>query len=199
MARPNKSDDPRRTILEAARALIVEGGHEKVSLRAVAAAAGFSPASLYEYFDSREDLLATLAGEASNRLGAALLKAADKGKTPAAALVEVGLAYVGFACEHREDFLLLFGRLESGRQSFAESVSSASPYAVVMNGVREALGAAGRRATQATVEQVSYVLWAAAHGMAMLQVTHLHGFDADFGSADRAGLQALVRGLDLAT
>lgn len=197
MARPTKNDDPRRSILEAARSLVVEQGHEKVSLRAVAAAAGFSPASLYEYFESREDLLKTLAAEASTRLGVILTQAADTGKTPALALVEVGLAYVGFAREHREDFLLLFGRLESTRQNFGQAVPSASPYLVVMNGVREALGAARRRATQATVEQVSYVLWAASHGMAMLQVTHLHGFDADFAKVDRSGLQALVRGLEL--
>lgn len=197
MARPTKSDDPRRSILEAARELIVAEGHEKVSLRAVAAASGFSPASLYEYFDSRDDLLRTLAAEASNRLGVALLHAADRGKPPAAALIEVGLAYVDFAREHPEDFLLLFGRLESARQNFEQSVPSASPYSVVMNCVRAALGAAGRRATQATVDQISYVLWAASHGMAMLQVTHLHGFDADFRAADRTGLQSLVRGLHL--
>jgi AcrR family transcriptional regulator len=198
MARPTKTDDPRRSILHAARALVVAQGHEKLSLRAVAAEAGFSPASLYEYFDGRDDLLAAVAQDASARFGAALALAADRGKTPAVALVEVGLAYVDFAREHKEDFLLLFGRLDSGRQRFSDAVPTNSPYAVVMNGVREALGARGRRATQATVEQLSYLLWATAHGMAMLQVTHLRDFEADFEAADRAGLTALVRGLDLA-
>jgi AcrR family transcriptional regulator len=197
MARPTKSDDPRKSILAAARAMVIDQGHEKLSLRAVAAAAGFSPASLYEYFDGREELLATVAAEASARLGAALARAGERARTPAAALVEVGLAYVAFAREHREDFLLLFGRLESARQSLEQPVGSASPYAAVMNGVREALGACGRRATQPLVDQLSYVLWATVHGMAMLQITHLATFEADFPTADRAGLQALVRGLGL--
>ena len=39
---PAKTDDPRRTILEAARALVLEGGHEAASLRQVAARAGYS-------------------------------------------------------------------------------------------------------------------------------------------------------------
>ena len=198
MARPTKTDDPRRSILSAAKAMVLESGHEKLSLRAVAAAAGFSPASVYEYFDGRDDLLGALAGDASARLAAALSRASDQAPTPSAALVEVGLAYVTFAREHQADFLLLFGRLESSRQSTEEPVGAASPYATVMNGVREALGARGRRATQQLVEDISYVLWATVHGMAMLQITHLRGFDADFPHADRTGLEALVRGLDLA-
>lgn len=196
MARPTKTNDPRKSILAAARRMVVEEGHEKLSLRAVAAAAGFSPASLYEYFEGREELLTTLAAEASTRLWSALERASERAQTPSAALVEIGLAYVAFAREHREDFLLLFGRLQSSRQSLAQPVS-ASPYVAVMNAVREALGASGRRATQPLVDHLSYVLWAAAHGMAMLQITHLANVAADFATADRHGLLALVQGLEL--
>jgi AcrR family transcriptional regulator len=196
MGRPSKTDDPRRSILEAARAEVLESGHRKLSLRAVAARAGFSPASLYEYFDGKDELIAALAGEAAGRMGASLRAAAAKARAPGAALVEVGLGYIAFARANREDFLLL-SNLESTRQSLTEPISAASPYRVVYEGVRKALEAGGRRASPRAVDLRAYVLWAAAHGMAMLQATHLAGFATDFPAADREGLEALVRGLDL--
>lgn len=194
MARPTKTDDPRRSILTAARALVLETGHHRVSLRAVAERAGFSPASLYGYFDSREELLGTVAAEASLRLGHALGHAVSHARTPSTALLNLGLAYVAFAHANREDFLLLFSGLESTRQSASQPVPADSPYRVVVDAVRRA---AGPRASKARVEQVAYVLWAAVHGMAMLQATHLRGFEADFKAADRAGLRALIAGLEL--
>jgi AcrR family transcriptional regulator len=197
MARPSKTDDPRRSILRAAREMVLEGGHRKLSLRAVAARAGFAPPSLYEYFDGKDDLLSTLAGEVSGRLGDAMTRAAHKGRRPAVALVDLGLAYVSFARENREDFLLLFSGLESKRRGAGQPVPAGSPYQGVVDAVRRALAARGARPSQPTVEKLAYALWATVHGMAMLQATHLRGYAADFPAADRHGLKALVSGLGL--
>lgn len=198
MARPGKTDDPRRSILEAARALVLASGHEAVSLRSVAARAGYSPASLYEYFGGREELLAEVAGGASRTLTAALASASARVRTGPEALVEVGLAYVRFAREHPEDFALLFSSMASRRRSLAEGVPAGSSYAVVQSAVRSAFVASGRRCTRQALEGASYALWACAHGMATLQAGHLRGFDASFDAVDRRTLRALVAGLGLA-
>ena len=49
----------RANILSVAREQILAHGVENLSLRGVAEQAGYSPASLYEYFDGKDDLIAT--------------------------------------------------------------------------------------------------------------------------------------------
>ena len=49
-----------RTLLEAARVLVAEQGPEALTLSALAAQVGLSRPSLYEYFRSRDDLVAAM-------------------------------------------------------------------------------------------------------------------------------------------
>jgi AcrR family transcriptional regulator len=51
-------------ILDAARAQIAEGGYGSLNMRDLAASAGVSPATLYSYFATKEQLFATLYAEA---------------------------------------------------------------------------------------------------------------------------------------
>ena len=53
-------DDHRRRILEAATALFAESGYEATGMRDLAAAVGISPAAIYHYFESKEDLMEAL-------------------------------------------------------------------------------------------------------------------------------------------
>src|SRR5436305_13129960 len=103
--------DTKRQILKAARHLVLKEGHEALSLRQVAKRAGFSPASLYEYFESKEALLRALAEGASDALRAALEDALRGSKEGRARIVRLGLGYVRFAKERPEDFRLLFSRV----------------------------------------------------------------------------------------
>jgi len=56
MARPVDRDAKRLKILEAATACFAETGYEGASMDTVAAAAGVSKGSLYDYFKNKEDL-----------------------------------------------------------------------------------------------------------------------------------------------
>jgi len=57
--------EQRRTdILDAARARIAENGYLSLNMRDLAAAAGVSPATLYSYFATKEELFVTLYAEA---------------------------------------------------------------------------------------------------------------------------------------
>jgi AcrR family transcriptional regulator len=188
-------DETRARILKAARSLVLADGHHKLSLREVARSVELSPASLYEYFEGRDAILATLAQEAAGSLRATLERSIKDAKSDRIALVALGLGYVAWAKAHREDFLLFFDRLPSKRQSLAEGPASSSPYRVVLESVQRAQrsGAVSVKDREG-VEQLAYAIWASAHGMAMLQLTHLAGFKADFASADRALLTALIDG-----
>lgn len=64
-----------RTLLDAARALVAEEGLEALSLAALARRVGLSRPSLYEYFRSKDDLVAAIVEEELPRW-AALVEAA---------------------------------------------------------------------------------------------------------------------------
>jgi AcrR family transcriptional regulator len=54
----------RRDILDAARAQMANGGYLALNMRDIAAGAGVSPGTLYQYFSTKEEIFATLYAEA---------------------------------------------------------------------------------------------------------------------------------------
>ena len=180
-------------ILTAARALLRRHGHERLSLRDVARRAGLSPAGMYEFFDAREHLVATLGGEASARLSRRLRAATRDTPDPVERLVRLGLAYIRFAQERPADFRLLFGR-RSTRRSLVEAVPEHSEYAEITAALADVLqvGRPGG-ADPGILEVLAYGFWSSIHGMAVLQITHLAGFGADFATAHRLLLENTAR------
>ena len=79
----------RAAILEAARRVAAREGARDLSLRGVAAEAGFAPAALYSYFAGKDELLLALAAEDLSFIARAMRGAAagceGKGKLAAAA------------------------------------------------------------------------------------------------------------------
>jgi AcrR family transcriptional regulator len=72
----------RAAILEAARRVAAREGAGALSLRAVAAEAGYAPASVYEYFRNRGDLVLALAAEDLGQMTRALKERAAGAETP---------------------------------------------------------------------------------------------------------------------
>jgi AcrR family transcriptional regulator len=64
-------DVTRRAILDAALELFVADGYPQVSIRNIAAKVGYSPAAIYSYFASKDDIFYALAEEGFRLLGAA--------------------------------------------------------------------------------------------------------------------------------
>jgi AcrR family transcriptional regulator len=67
-----RRSDSRSAIVEAARQVATREGPGAISLRAVAAEAGYAPASVYEYFRNRGELVLALASEDLGVLARAL-------------------------------------------------------------------------------------------------------------------------------
>ncbi len=192
--RDRKRHRSRSHILAAARELILEKGAEALSLREVAARAGYSPASLYEYFDGKDDLVATLVAESHARLNARM-RALPTALPPPRRLIRLGQAYLAFARENPEDFALFFGRTPSKRQAAADPVTG-SAYEVLRDAVVAGLeDGTMRPEAGGDAEEIAYGFWALAHGLATLQLTHLRGFQADFEAADLRALETYVAGL----
>ncbi len=178
----------RTRVLRAARALVVKRGHADVSLREIAAAAGYSPAGLYAHFPGRKAILEGLADGVREQLGAALERAGRGVADPIERLMALGLEYVDFAIAHPAEFELLFRWTRSRRRSAADE--RPSPLDVVRAAMRQALG--GRGGTDP--ELASLGLWATAHGLANLRMSTLAGFPGDFRAWCREILRAQVEG-----
>jgi AcrR family transcriptional regulator len=194
-SRRERHEETRVAILAATRALIIEKGVAGLALREVARRTGYSPASLYEYFSGKEDLVAAVAAEALEQLAIALRQVPAE-LPPRQRLVEIGIAYVAFAHRHPEQFLLIFDRLPSGRASLQQQPGPRSPYRILLDGVQAALDSRAIRPRQGYgLEEIAYSIWALVHGMATLQQTHLRQHDANFAAVDRRVLEAFVNGL----
>ena len=128
-----------------------------MSLRAVARKAGVSHNAPYRHFPEREGLLAALAAEGFERLGAAQRKAAEKG-----GLRGMGEAYVLFALEHPQRFRLMFG----GRISIARHERLREVATKTFAGLSGALAARVPEAQGA--RDASIAAWALVHGLALL-------------------------------
>jgi AcrR family transcriptional regulator len=197
MAKPREKRQQvtKELILDTARRLITKQGVEHFSLRELARAVDYSPAALYEYFDSKEDILAALCRQADIRLSRQL-QTVPTNLAAAERLVALGLAYVDFARQNREHYLLMFSHLTSDRPSLAEPVDEASPYHILLQTVATGITAGIFPSREGYgVEQIAYACWALVHGMAMLQLIYLQEFKADFEAADRRALETFVRGL----
>jgi len=85
--------DSRNAIVEAARSVATREGPGAISLRAVAAEAGYAPASVYEYFRNRGELVLALAAEDLGVFARALRESgATAGESPSKFAAAAGTA-----------------------------------------------------------------------------------------------------------
>src|ERR671937_675363 len=96
----------RRAILDAARDLFVNEGYQNVSIRKIAERIEYSPAAIYSYFPSKDDIFFALAEE-----GFRLLCSAGPCTVPAEPLEAIRAGFLRiyeFSKSHPEYFALMF-------------------------------------------------------------------------------------------
>jgi AcrR family transcriptional regulator len=101
----------RAEIMQAARALLIAGGAERVTLRGIASELGMTAPALYRYFGNRELLLAALCNDLYDELADALVAARDRDPDAPlkARFLATAHAFRRWALDHRPEFGLLFG------------------------------------------------------------------------------------------
>ena len=185
----------RQAILDAALALIERSGIDGWSMRELADRVDYTPGALYRYFDGKAALLAALTDESMQGLRTHLAKC-EFVEGEVARLVELGLAYVDYAATRPTLFRLGLVEMPSRRTSVGQEPGSGSPYAILLDAVRSALTTGALTESGSFgAEEIAYSIWATVHGMAVLEQTHLRGFDADFPTLHREALTRLLIGL----
>src|ERR1700730_9354283 len=100
-------DAVHRAILDAARDLFVKEGYENVSIRKIAERIEYSPAAIYGYFPSKDDIFFALAEEGFRLLGdAADAQATEQSErlTPLALLRAMFWGLYEFSGQHPQYF-----------------------------------------------------------------------------------------------
>lgn len=184
----------REAILDAARQIIGESGADGVSIRAIAERIDYSPASLYEYFGSKEEILTAVCWQGHERL-TAQMTAINPNQPANDYLVAIGKAYIAFAIENPDYYLMMFTNpaFAGSSQEWQQEESS---FTILLTAVQRALdeGLFQRRVGYDLME-MAYTAWAMVHGISMLRLTYLTDQPVDFAVADDASLQTLIRGL----
>jgi AcrR family transcriptional regulator len=173
--------DLRRALLDAAKTLLLEGGPDALTLRAVARAAGVSQTAPYRHFHDRAALVAAVAEDGFRRLHATLVAAArapaetlgEAPSTERGGLQAVAMAYVRFALEHPADYRVMFGA-EAARLGAPGAAPSHAAFGEARRAVFDLLRG-GISALQShglvrdgDVGAMALTSWALVHGLVML-------------------------------
>ena len=108
------SDLKRGLILDAARKVFEAHGLDGASVRAIAAAAGYTPAALYFHFESKEAIYAELLRGSLANLGQAVSRAIVRTKAPADRLRAAAMAFFRYYADNPRDLDLGFYLFRGG-------------------------------------------------------------------------------------
>lgn len=156
--------DLRQAILTAAIAALAESGPAQLSLRDLARRAGVSHAAPAHHFGDKAGLLTAIAAEGYNLLADTLTAAQRR----TADFLEVGVAYVRFAVDHRAHFEVMF-RPDLYRPDDPEVASARQRAADALSGGVGSV-AATRRGPDVPLAGVA--AWSLVHGFATLWLNH---------------------------
>ena len=108
------SELKRGLIMQAARRVFEAEGLDGASLRAIAMAAGYTPAALYFHFASKEAIYAEVLRESLIRLGKAVTRAVGRAKSPAERLKAAAIAFFRYYDDNPRDLDLGFYLFRGG-------------------------------------------------------------------------------------
>ena len=182
-------------ILAAARDLFVAEGYAHVSIRKIAERIEYSPAAIYSYFPSKDDIFFALAAEGFRRLDDAT-KAAAGHPDPFTDLRNCWWAFYQFSKDQREFFHLMF--VDRSVPAITEQWQGFDLLQQMLAGVAARIQRsidAGRFPASLEPQVALHILWAAMTGPAVLGCTCRLGPGEDCDALARDVLDTTLAGL----
>jgi AcrR family transcriptional regulator len=158
----------KQQILKTAMQLFGEHGYDGFSLRQVAEAIGYTPTTIYLYFEDKDELLHTVALEGFLEFGKALQAAYDQNATAKERVRAIGMAYLRFGLSNPLQYRLMFmQRCEFLSAKPIEGYSSVTDsFGVLLRALEEGIAASEFRPFEARA--LAGLLWTAVHGVVSL-------------------------------
>jgi AcrR family transcriptional regulator len=171
-ARRGDGERLRDEILAAAEVLLIATNDQSaLSIRAIAAAVGVTPPSIYLHFADRNDLIFEVCERHWVQLEHAMTEAVDGIADPIQRIRARGLAYLRFGLENPEHYrILMMSRPDETPDRFADERLAGTAGIEVIAGEVAAAIAAGELPLQDPLE-AACLLWIAIHGMVSLIIS----------------------------
>jgi AcrR family transcriptional regulator len=169
--REREKHELRQTILDAAQRLFVVHGYEGLSLRQVAEQIGYTPTTIYLYFEDKDDLLFAVVDQAYDRFTADLQTAYHATSDPRERLRALAEAYIAFGYQNPEAYQTIFMQRPDFLLKWKTGTKQprATSLLILKQAVVEAQTTGVVRAGNSDV--LSDVFWAAVHGAVALAIT----------------------------
>ena len=194
--RERRHERTKEAILQAAARIIAEKGAGNLSMRALAKRIDYSPAGLYEYFGSKEEIITAVCLQGHRRLRT-YLEQVDPSPSPGDYLLALGLAYVDFALQNPDHYLLMF-TFQAEQADPTDLMQETSAYPLLLQAVENGIATGEFQARDGFgVAEMAYAAWSLVHGIAMLRLTYWREAALDFGRVDREALLNFSRGLQV--
>ena len=185
----------RRTILDAAGELFVEGGYEGFSLRRLAERIGYTPTTIYLYFADKDALLLEVVHQGFASFGERLRAAYGSSTDPVQRVEAMGRAYVDFGLAHPASYRLMF--LERSDLLLRASAAGGEPairsFGVLQQAAAELVASGRVRTTDPQV--LAQTLWAGVHGIVALAIATPACDEVQARQITDLYLPAILRGL----
>ena len=160
-------------ILKEARALFLQEGFEKTSIRKIADRIEYSPATIYLYFKDKNELLLALHQESFTHLFEALSSVAS---VPDAfeRLIALGRAYIEYGLKHPEEYDLMFmlsaplEALECKQEIWCDGQKAIDLVKMMVEDCKQN----GYFKPDVDAEIAAIMLWAQVHGIVSLHLKH---------------------------
>jgi AcrR family transcriptional regulator len=191
--RDRRHHDTREEILAAARELLLEVGPEALSLRQVARRSEFSPAALYTYFSSRDEIIASLFAESFERLNA-YLRRVPADLPLKRRVVELGMAYMDFGRDNPMDLrCILAATSQEGLASSSAGALGLNALRIFGDTLREGMEQGLFAPDQPlSVPELAYGVWALVHGLVSVSAIDLTEVADELSADPRRVLETFV-------
>ena len=160
----------RSNILQAALAIVKHEGWHALSMRKIADEIDYTAPFIYEYFTSKESLVAELANNGFLMLVSRIREARNSNTTPVEQLEAMWLAYWEFAFTEKELYQVMFG-VEVNCSAMRPEYSNAEEVPILFSDVIRQLV----RSEDNTEEKVCakyFTLWSVVHGLVSINLVN---------------------------
>ncbi len=193
--REQQKEDLSQLILKAAGDIFLKRGYEGFSLRQVAEEIGYSPGTIYLYFDNKDDLLRALAQQGFAEFSRMLEIVNASSADPLERMIALWSGYVTFGLQNRAFYRLIFmERPDFFVNDQAENAPNwQEAFAIWSNAFEAAITAGAIRAADPV--KTSDAIWSLLHGIVAL-ANRMPDFTLEraLGAAD-VGIEMIIKGL----
>lgn len=162
----------REVVIQVATDLLAEAGDvEGLTMRAVAAAAGVTPPSVYRHFPDKESLVRTVIGQRFAEFDDLLAGARADHHAPAERLRAIAQVYVRFGLEHPGHYRVLFSAVNAGPHGLGISTDTEHPAAASHRALVAAVADCLYDPDHTQALPLATELWASLHGVVDLRIS----------------------------